>query len=142
MEELSEDAAATGVDIGFSPFARIESPLFILRPTPKVVKDWDEYFGTGDLSDWQRLVSDLGISGHFPSKTKCRKVLKHVWVNIVDFLEDIEAGREPHLFDSQNELSSYTRRTKKFYPKSMMPKGSPLRSLCAQIVNKNTRRRK
>ncbi|KAI0842013.1 hypothetical protein F5Y06DRAFT_292834 [Hypoxylon sp. FL0890] len=117
-------------------------PLFLQRRTPQVVTDWNEYFGTGNLSDWQRLVSDLGIPGHFPSKKKCRKAIKSVRVNIVDFLHAIQQGLTPRRFDSQYELREYTKRTRKFYPKSKMPKGSPLRSLCAEIVTKNTRRRK
>jgi len=35
---------------------------------------WDEYFGSGQLEDWQRLCLDLGLGGDLSSKKKCRKV--------------------------------------------------------------------
>ncbi|KAI1382119.1 hypothetical protein F4677DRAFT_16152 [Hypoxylon crocopeplum] len=100
---------------------------------PKVVLDWNEYFGPGDLQDWQRLMVDLCFDEEFTSKTQCRKALKHVWVNIVDFLADIKAGCDPYRFDSESQLSRYTKETRKIYPKRLIPKGSPLRSLLANI---------
>ncbi|KAI0890030.1 uncharacterized protein GGS22DRAFT_7345 [Annulohypoxylon maeteangense] len=99
----------------------------------KVVSQWDEYFGTGDLQAWQQLMDDLGIPGTFRSKTQCRKALRNVWVNIVDFLHDVREGRQPHLFESQAELGRYTRKHKKFYPKREIPKDSPLKSLLAMV---------
>ena len=42
---------------------------------PSIVVRFDEYFGPGDLGDWQRLCRDIGIGGgDLSSKTKCRKV--------------------------------------------------------------------
>lgn len=35
---------------------------------------WDDYFGGGELADWQRLLHDLGIEGDFTSKRQCKKV--------------------------------------------------------------------
>lgn len=42
--------------------------------TPEVVRRWNDYFGRGELSDWQRLCHDLGRDGNLTSKTQCRKV--------------------------------------------------------------------
>ncbi|KAI1107502.1 hypothetical protein F4804DRAFT_161907 [Jackrogersella minutella] len=106
----------------------------LLTPTSSAESGWRNYFGTGDLEDWRRLMVDLGLSGTFTSKTQCRKALQHVWVNIVDFLEDVKEGRQPYRFENEKALRKYTRKTKRFYPKSLMPKGSPLRSLFAKIV--------
>lgn len=48
------------------------------RPAPPqrhdVVMRWKNYFGAGHLDDWQRLCSDLGLTGDLPSKNKCRQV--------------------------------------------------------------------
>lgn len=48
------------------------------RPAPPqrqdVIVRWKNYFGAGDLEDWQRLCQDLGLDGEFGSKTKCRTV--------------------------------------------------------------------
>ncbi|KAI2468068.1 hypothetical protein F4781DRAFT_432763 [Annulohypoxylon bovei var. microspora] len=129
--------------VGFVPFARVKK----LPPVQKisdsalrVVSDWNDYFGPGDLLAWQHFMADLGISGTFNSKTQCRKAsnpyitaLRDVWVNIVDFLDDVKEGRHPRLFDSQHSLRRYTQKQKKIYPKSLVPKGSPLRCLFARI---------
>ncbi|KAI1447910.1 hypothetical protein F5Y02DRAFT_327458 [Annulohypoxylon stygium] len=99
----------------------------------KVAAEWNEYFGAGDLPAWQRLMADLGIPGNFTSKTQCRKALRNVWVNIVDFLRDVQEGRQPHHFKTQNELSKYTQNTRKIYPRRLVPQDSPLKSLLAMI---------
>ena len=46
------------------------------KKTPAIVREFDDYFGTGTLEDWQRLCRDIGLSGELPSITKCRKVQK------------------------------------------------------------------
>ncbi|KAH9902217.1 hypothetical protein F4778DRAFT_736792 [Xylariomycetidae sp. FL2044] len=43
---------------------------------PNIVKQWNEYFGRGDLADWQGLMRDLLFEETFSSKTQCRKVRK------------------------------------------------------------------
>ncbi|KAI1640335.1 hypothetical protein F4809DRAFT_637735 [Biscogniauxia mediterranea] len=114
----------------------------------QIVRDWETYFGTGELADWQRLMSDLGFQGEeFSSKTQCRKLqvtnqpfgpikaLKGVWVNIRDFLDAVKAGGPVHHFDSEAELSAYTLADKrKIYPKDAIPDGSPLAKLLAHIL--------
>ncbi|KAI2640452.1 hypothetical protein GGS26DRAFT_160639 [Hypomontagnella submonticulosa] len=112
----------------------IMTPDVRKRRTPEVTVSW-EYFGGGNLSDWQSLMEHLGFVEQFTSKNQCRRALVPVWVNIVDFLEDVAAGREPHRFDDEFQLRKYTRKTKKFYPKKKVPKGSPLRGLFANLVN-------
>ncbi|KAI5866901.1 hypothetical protein GGS23DRAFT_295013 [Durotheca rogersii] len=99
----------------------------------KVVSDWARYFGPGDLPDWQRLMADLGFEEQFASKTQCRKALKGVWVNIVDFLDNVEAGCAPHRFPNSTQLAKYTRNSGKIYPKRHIQEKSPLRSLLAHI---------
>jgi hypothetical protein len=39
-----------------------------------VVEEFDNYFGTGTLEDWQRLCLDIGLDGDYNSITQCRKV--------------------------------------------------------------------
>lgn len=41
---------------------------------PKVVEEWEDYFKQGDLSDWLRLMGDLGLRRDYSSITQCRKV--------------------------------------------------------------------
>ncbi|KAF3012408.1 hypothetical protein E8E14_010517 [Neopestalotiopsis sp. 37M] len=97
---------------------------------PKVVEEWEDYFKQGDLSDWLRLMGDLGLRRDYSSITQCRK---NVWVNIRDFLDAVKRHEKPHRFTSQHELAQYTLNTRKIYPKKNIPKGSPLRRLLANI---------
>lgn len=46
------------------------------RHMGRFVKLWGDYFGPGDLKDWQRLCHDLGVSGDLASKNKCKKVCR------------------------------------------------------------------
>ncbi|RYP06288.1 hypothetical protein DL765_009559 [Monosporascus sp. GIB2] len=113
-------------------------PLESARASPAIVRNWEQYFGAGDLQDWQRLMEDLGFDEQFNSKTQCRKLmtykaLKTVWVNIYDFLAAVKVGETPHRFRSEFELAKYTRSTGKIYPKKRVKKGSPLCSLLAHI---------
>ncbi|XXG94585.1 hypothetical protein Hte_000842 [Hypoxylon texense] len=108
----------------------------------QIVLDWEAYFGSGDLPDWQRLMADLGFTEEFTSKTQCRKALTHVWVNIRDFLDDTKAGREVHRFNNEKQLSDYTIDQKKIFPKKRIPKGSPLQKLLAHIFSPGGRHRK
>lgn len=41
---------------------------------PKVQELWENYFGEGTLSDWQRLCGDLALPDDLPSKRQCRIV--------------------------------------------------------------------
>ncbi len=60
---------------GTGPPANIPRQQY--QKVKKVVLDWNDYFGPGDLSDWQRLMVDLGYTEYFKSKTQCRKVCKY-----------------------------------------------------------------
>ncbi|KAI8966043.1 hypothetical protein F5Y11DRAFT_344036 [Daldinia sp. FL1419] len=86
-------------------------------------------FGSGELADWQKLMRYLHFHEEFTSKSQCRKALKTVWINIVDFLEAILSNGELRFFGNHYALGRYTVRTGKFFPKRSMPKGSPLRTL-------------
>ncbi|KAI0176218.1 hypothetical protein GGR52DRAFT_350529 [Hypoxylon sp. FL1284] len=62
-----KNSAASATTAKTSQSKRIEA-------REKLVADWEEYFGSGDLSDWQRLMADLGFTEQFTSKNQCRKV--------------------------------------------------------------------
>jgi hypothetical protein len=47
------------------------------RQPRNIATEFDAYFGSGDLEDWQRLCHDVGLTGQFRSKTECRKVSMH-----------------------------------------------------------------
>ncbi|KAI1434577.1 hypothetical protein GGR50DRAFT_694941 [Xylaria sp. CBS 124048] len=104
------------------------------RSQPVVVVAWEQYMRKGELEDWQRLMRDLGLQSEFSSKAKCRKTLKTVWVNIPDFLDAIKEGVPVFHFRCQHDLAHYTKKYRRYFPKSDIPKGSPLRQLLADIM--------
>ncbi|KAI1661347.1 hypothetical protein F4813DRAFT_385880 [Daldinia decipiens] len=100
---------------------------------------WIRYFESGGLEGWQAMMRLLGFTETFTSKNQCRKALKYAWVNIIDFFEAISTCSRPRFFPNHYQLSRYTIRTRKFFPKKLLPKGSPLRQLFSNIVPKRGR---
>ncbi|KAK1834796.1 hypothetical protein QBC39DRAFT_251641 [Podospora conica] len=94
-----------------------------------IVTRFDTYFGSGDLSDWQRLCKDIGLEGDFTSKTQCRKALKTVHINIFDLLDAVNAGTQVRRFKNQWELAKYCIETKRIYPKKKAKESGPVKDL-------------
>jgi len=46
-----------------------------------IVQEFDDYFGTGSLDDWQRLCRDVGLDGNYSSITQCRKASIPLYLN-------------------------------------------------------------
>ncbi|OTB18319.1 hypothetical protein K445DRAFT_19877 [Daldinia sp. EC12] len=95
---------------------------------------WVDCFGTGELGDWQDMMRALGFEQEFMSKNQCRKALKYIWVNITDFLFAVATDTKPHFFANHYQLARYTLKNRKFFPKRLIPKGSPLRELFSSII--------
>ncbi|EGZ76993.1 hypothetical protein NEUTE2DRAFT_99337 [Neurospora tetrasperma FGSC 2509] len=94
-----------------------------------VIVRWKNYFGAGDLEDWQRLCQDLGLGGEFGSKTKCRTALKSINVNIWDFLDAVEVGNIPQMFLTKKELVKYTTKTGRIFPRDEAKDMGPVAAL-------------
>ncbi|KAB5580817.1 hypothetical protein GE09DRAFT_1183047 [Coniochaeta sp. 2T2.1] len=103
------------------------------KPHFDVVAEWDAYFGEGTTSDWARFCVDLGLEGDFTSKTKCKKAMKNVWINIHDFLEAEDKQDVPR-FTDERTLSIYTRCSGKVYRRKEIRGDSPLKLLLANIL--------
>ncbi|KAB5580816.1 hypothetical protein GE09DRAFT_1255731 [Coniochaeta sp. 2T2.1] len=93
-----------------------------------VVKEWNQYWGQGNLEDWQRLCQDLGIHGQLKTKDGCREAMKDIWINIHDFLQAHPKQSVTH-FPTERDLAAYTKATHKVYPRDKIEKNSPLRLL-------------
>ncbi|KAB5536655.1 hypothetical protein GE09DRAFT_335098 [Coniochaeta sp. 2T2.1] len=103
------------------------------KPNFDVVAAWDAYFGEGTTADWARFCVDLGLEGDFTSKTKCKKAMKNVWINIHDFLEAEDKQDVPR-FTDERTLSIYTRFSGRVYPRKEIRRDSPLKLLLANIL--------
>ncbi|KAK4170241.1 hypothetical protein QBC43DRAFT_2438 [Cladorrhinum sp. PSN259] len=84
-----------------------------------IVDQFNNYYGSGSLEDWQRLCFDIGLEGDFSSKTKCRNAIRTVHVNIWDLLDavDKEPKQYPRRFPNAKKLADYTVDTGRIYPK-------------------------
>lgn len=72
--------------------------------------------------------------GGVAHKAGCVQALKDVWVNIHDFLDAKHKPDDVVFFSSERELATYTRKTRKFFPRGNISRGSPLRDLLAHIL--------
>lgn len=70
--------------------------------SPSIVLRFDTYFGSGALSDWQRLCRDVGLEGEYPSKNQCRKVSLPLFPRLLPFLLCLHlspfSGNNPQAF--------------------------------------------
>ncbi|KUI67850.1 hypothetical protein VM1G_02648 [Cytospora mali] len=145
--------------------AQIDLPIRVRNeadhPGEPKTQGWEQYFGTDDknFAKWQQLGRDLGLPEEtLTSKKTIRKALRGTWVNIHDFVyhaknkpDDALRGTwvnihdfvyhaknkpdDVQFFESERQLSEYTLRTKKIFPRSHISHDSPLCDLLAQILN-------
>ncbi|KAF4842731.1 hypothetical protein CGCSCA4_v008451 [Colletotrichum siamense] len=99
----------------------------------ELISDWDEYFGDGDLDDWQRLCGDLGLPTDLPSKTQCRKAIRTVHVNIRQFLDAVPKPETVIFFKNVYKLAHWSRKSKNMVPKDLITRGTPMRALMREL---------
>ncbi|RSM13031.1 hypothetical protein CDV31_006014 [Fusarium ambrosium] len=63
----------------------------------------------GSVKDFQRLCVNLGLPGELGSKTKCRKEIKNVNVNIGQFLQSKNKPQDVKFFKDKRALVKYTK---------------------------------
>lgn len=56
-----------------------------------------------------------------------------MWINIYDFIDSQREGKIPRRFATEKQLSVYTRKTGRVYPKKKAKEGGPVRALLAHI---------
>ncbi|CCC06181.1 hypothetical protein SMACR_00399 [Sordaria macrospora] len=106
----------------------------------EAVKRFNKFMGKRKLKDWQKLCKTIGLKGEFKSIQSCREAIEGVHVNIYDVLDADrinQAGgkRLPRRFSTPYELSEYTKRGEKFYPREEVKKGEPEEALLKHIHN-------
>ncbi|KAI9001215.1 hypothetical protein BD414DRAFT_474009 [Trametes punicea] len=135
----------------FEEFKRLETELHWERKKREaareglrnaMVQEFNAMYGTSaeDLASWQLLCSALGMKVVPNDVKSCQRKVKATHVNIVDFIEAPLSGKPIRTFNTELELSKYTRETKKFFPRYDVNAGSLLRSLLRQIMNPYARR--
>ncbi|KAK3497764.1 uncharacterized protein B0T23DRAFT_438728 [Neurospora hispaniola] len=106
----------------------------------KVVREFNEFIGRRKLEDWKKLCETIGLDGEFNSINSCREAIEAVHVNIYDVLDadaTNQAGGKarPQRFQTPYELSEYSKRMDKIYPREDIIRSEPEGALLKHIAN-------
>ncbi|KAG6289710.1 hypothetical protein E4U45_007537 [Claviceps purpurea] len=96
-----------------------------------LVDEFGANYGESDnkLDVLQRLCEKLEITPMPQSITACKKAIKGVYVNIVDFIDCERTGEPIHKFASLGHLRRYTKKTGKYFPRKQAKRSLLLRFL-------------
>ncbi|KDQ18857.1 hypothetical protein BOTBODRAFT_28344 [Botryobasidium botryosum FD-172 SS1] len=102
-----------------------------------MAKQFNDIYGTdvNDVNSWRKLCQVLAIDPIPEGLKACRKIVLDTHVNIVDLTDTETTGEAVVLFDSEKQLSEYTKATGKFYPLDEAHAGGLLKFLLRQILN-------
>ncbi|KAF8879695.1 hypothetical protein BD779DRAFT_1419816, partial [Infundibulicybe gibba] len=106
-----------------------------------LTKAFNALFGTdvNSIESWRALCNTIGIE---PSDTlrKCREAVEKEYVNLVDLVDLAirDTGEKPERFESEEQLSAYTRQAGKYFPGENAYAGGLLRYLLRHIMHPNS----
>ncbi|CAE6527895.1 unnamed protein product [Rhizoctonia solani] len=103
-----------------------------------LTRDFNDIYGTdeNDLASWQKLCTVLNLKNIPDDVESCKKVrlVRPMCVNLVDLVDTPYTGEPAKHFKSETELSKYTKRTGKYFPRDNVFAGDLLKYLLRQIV--------
>ncbi|TWU71430.1 hypothetical protein ED733_002233 [Metarhizium rileyi] len=101
-----------------------------------LVQQFGQLYGTDEskLETLQRLCEKLELYPVPASVTACKKAIKKVHVNIIDFIDSERTGEPVHKFRSVRQLAQYTQDNDKFFPKKQAKKNNLLRFLLRGLL--------
>ncbi|KAG6091188.1 hypothetical protein E4U31_007316 [Claviceps sp. LM219 group G6] len=96
-----------------------------------LVDEFGAIYGENDeqLDVLQQLCRKLEIDPIPQSITACKKAIKGVYVNIVDFIDCERTGEPIHKFASLADLRRYTKKNRKVFPRRQAKRSLLLRFL-------------
>ncbi|KAG6116485.1 hypothetical protein E4U13_001816 [Claviceps humidiphila] len=96
-----------------------------------LVDEFGAIYGENDekVDVLQQLCRKLEIDPIPQSITACKKAIKGVYVNIIDFIDCERTGEPIHKFASLAHLRRYTKKTGKFFPREQAKRSLLLRFL-------------
>ncbi|KAB5593125.1 hypothetical protein CTheo_3427 [Ceratobasidium theobromae] len=100
-----------------------------------MTKDFNALYGTdvNDLGAWQSLCRVLQFPTIPDNLVECQELVQATHVNIVDLVDTKLTGDPVIHFNSERELSIYTKSTRKFFPRDNINAGNLLRFLLRHI---------
>ncbi|KAF8599059.1 hypothetical protein BDV93DRAFT_592384 [Ceratobasidium sp. AG-I] len=101
-----------------------------------LVLQFNATYGTNqnDLAAWQNLCRALNVEDIPEELSECKKLIKRLFINLVDLVDSPNTGRAVRHFETNAKLSKYTRRTGKFMSKGDAHAGGLLKYLLRQIL--------
>ncbi|KAF8550040.1 hypothetical protein OG21DRAFT_518669 [Imleria badia] len=105
-----------------------------------LVQQFNDIYGTDedDLGEWQKLCHVVDMDTIPDDLDACREAIRETHVNLVDLVDGHLPGHHVRVFDSERELSEYTRHTGKYFPKENAYAGGFLRFLLRHILDPET----
>jgi len=102
-----------------------------------MVMQFNDFFGTdvNDIRSWHNLCQVLNIVPVPEGLGACKKAVKAVYVNLVDLVDMKRTGKVAQQFNSEKELSVYSKKTEKIFPKKEAKAGGVLRFLLRHIMH-------
>ncbi|CAE6357636.1 unnamed protein product [Rhizoctonia solani] len=93
-------------------------------------------FGTdqNDLVSWQNLCRIMGVVNIPDNLTACKKLVESIYVNLIDLVDMPNTGVPVRLFKREYDLSEYTLKTDKIFPKDDAHAGGLLKHLLRNII--------
>ncbi|CAE6336613.1 unnamed protein product [Rhizoctonia solani] len=94
-------------------------------------------YGTdqNDLASWQNLCRAMDVTNIPEKLSDCKKLVDTIYVNLVDLVDMPNTGKKAKLFKTEGELSTYTKNSKKVFPREDARAGGLLKHLLRCIVN-------
>lgn len=101
-----------------------------------LAQQFNDIYGTdvNDLASWQNLCSVLNLSNVPEEIGPCRRLVKSLYVNMVDLVDTPITQKPVVHFESEVALSEYTKSTGKFFPRDSVRAGDLLEYLLRQIM--------
>jgi len=101
-----------------------------------IKKEFDSLYGSDEknINNWYKLCHVLRIDPVPNTLKECSAAVLRKHVNLVDLVQGSRARENITIFESEIELSEYTKKTKKFFPKEDAADGGVLRALRRHIL--------
>ncbi|GAB1518017.1 hypothetical protein RhiTH_001074 [Rhizoctonia solani] len=105
-----------------------------------LTKDFNVMYGTDvdDLKAWKGLCRVLEFENIPDDLEECRRLVAATYVNIVDLIDTKLTGKPVQHFNSELELSKYTKKHRKFFPRNNVHSGTLLKFLLRRILSPTT----
>ncbi|KAG8737999.1 hypothetical protein FRC12_016950 [Ceratobasidium sp. 428] len=102
-----------------------------------LTQQFNDIYGTDEqcLTNWESLCVVLQLRDIPKELDACRELVRSTHVNIIDLIDTSVTGDKVQHFESEWQLSEYTRNTRKYFPKKNAYAGGLLKSLLQHITS-------